>query len=122
MISKQTFEFALTKMAAPIPQRLNLKQAYAAGVRVGGPLGGFISGAINLGARRPAWTLLGIGGAATAVMAANKLRGVFTMANETNKRRIMNYQSDVMRNIAYNTGRSQEPVQQQQQPMLYPMR
>lgn len=121
MISQKTFELALTKMAA-VPQRLNLKQAYKAGVMWGGPLGGVISGAINLGARRPVWTLGTIAAGAGVLAVASKTRNLFNMANETNKRNIMNRQSEIMRNIAYNTGQRQEPVQSQQQPTLYPMR
>jgi hypothetical protein len=117
MISKQTFESSFVKMAKVIP----LKEAYKAGVQWGGPIGGGISSLINIGARKPALTVAGITGAAITVMAANKLRGLFTMANETNKRFIMNRQTDIMRNIAYNTGQSQVPAQAQQ-PISYPMR
>jgi hypothetical protein len=116
MISKQTFETSFVKMAKVIP----LKEAYKAGVQWGGPIGGGISSLINIGARRPALTVAGITGVALAVAMANKLRGVFTMANETNKRWIMNRQTDIMKNIAYNTGKSQIP--EPQQPITYPMR
>jgi len=119
-ISKEMFEYSLTKMAARIASRHSLKQSYAEGAKWGGPLGGLALSAVNLGARRPVLTLLGIGVPIATIMAANKLRGVFTIANETNKRSIMNDQTEVMRNIAYNTGRSQVPTQSQ--PTLYPMR
>lgn len=82
-----------------------------------------LGGTSRFVAKHPLGTLAGIGsvGVLGALLdAANKLRGTHQIVNEAGKRQVMNYQTEILKEIAQNVRRQEAQKPQKQQTLIIP--